>query len=97
LAVTLSHIGSVYADTGEPARALEPYQRARSLYEAVGDRAGERTTRYNIAMVYRMQGHLEEAVDELRQVVALDAQVHSPDLAVDRALLAQVQAELEQS
>jgi len=60
----------------------------------VVERAGESVTRYNMAMIYRDQGKLREAVEELRQVVALDEQVHSRDLESDSAVLAQVEAEL---
>jgi hypothetical protein len=45
-------------------------------------------------MLYRAQWQLREAVHELQQVVALDEQVHSPNLEADRTVLAQVEAEL---
>jgi Tfp pilus assembly protein PilF len=60
----------------------------------VGNRAELATTRYNLAMIYRAQGRLREAVEELKQVVALDEVVQSPDLESDRAVLAQVQEEI---
>jgi methylase of polypeptide subunit release factors len=49
---------------------LTDYQQARPIQEAVGDRAGESITRYNLAMMYRRQGQLAEAVEALRRVVA---------------------------
>jgi len=94
LATTLSNIGVVYRRTGQLAEALAYYEKALPLREEVGDRAGESVTRYNIAMLYRAQGQLREAVHELQQVVAIDEQVHSPNLEADRAMLAQVEAEL---
>ena len=53
-------------------------------------------TRFNIAMIYRSQGKLPEAVEELRKVVQLDEQTHHPDLESDRAALAQVEQELRE-
>jgi len=94
LATTLTNIGVVYDGLGQRTEALAYYEKALPLREEVGDRAGESVTRYNIAMLYRAQGQLREAVHELQQVVAIDEQVHSPNLEADRAMLAQVEAEL---
>ena len=47
-----------------------------------------------MAMIYRAQGRLQEAVTELRRVVDLDRQVQHPDLESDLAMLAEVEAEL---
>ena len=59
----------------------------------MGDRYGEKTTRYNMAVIYRVQGELERAITQLREVVALDRQVQHPDLESDLALLKEVEAE----
>jgi hypothetical protein len=56
--------------------------------------AGERVSRYNLAMIYWDQGGLGEAVEELKQVVELDQLMQSPNLESDRAMLAQVQEEV---
>ena len=53
----------------------------------------ESVTRYNIAMIYRAQGSLAEAVDELRQVVELDKLTQHPDLEADQKMLQQVEQE----
>jgi tetratricopeptide (TPR) repeat protein len=92
---TLNNIGQVYRSIGQPEQALEYYHQALPIQEEVGDRAGERVTRYNLAMIYRAQGKLREAVEELKQVVELDQLVQSPDLESDRAMLAQVQEEID--
>jgi tetratricopeptide (TPR) repeat protein len=73
--------------------SLTDYQQARPIQEAVGDRAGLATTLYNMAMIYRRQGQLAEAVEALRQVVALDEQTQHPDLESDTAMLRQVEQE----
>ena len=52
-----------------------------------GHRAGQSIVRYNMAMIYREQGKLEEAVKEFRKVVDLDELVESPNLESDTALL----------
>ena len=70
------------------------YERALPILEEVEDRSGESVTRYNMAMIYRSGGRLEEAVEELRRVVELDELVSHPDLESDRAMLAQVEQEL---
>ena len=70
------------------------FGKALPLKEEVGDRAGESVTRYNMAMIYRDQGKLQSAVEELRQVVELDTLVQGPDLESDKAMLAQLEEEL---
>ncbi|MGI9180958.1 MAG: tetratricopeptide repeat protein, partial [Longimicrobiaceae bacterium] len=94
LATTLSNLGLVYNSLGQRQKALEYYEQALPIQEEVGDRAGEAVTRFNIAIVYRQEGRLAEAVVQLRRVVELDELVQSPDLEQDRAILAQLEAEL---
>ena len=94
LAATLNTIGLVYDDLGQRQQALDYYQQALPIREEVGDRAGESITRYNMALIYRAEGRLAEAVVELRRVVELDRLVQHPDLESDMALLAEVEAEL---
>jgi hypothetical protein len=53
-------------------------------------RAGEATTRYNIAMIHWAAGNLDQAIGELEFVVNLDRQVGHPDLTSDTAALEQV-------
>lgn len=94
LATSLNNIGGIYNDLGRPQEALDYYQRALSIQEEVGNRAGESVTRYNMAMIYRNEGCLEEAIAEMRRVVELDEMLQYPELEQDRALLAQLEAEL---
>ena len=81
---------------GDREQALDYYTRALPIREEVGDRAGESVTRYNIAMIHRAEGRLDNAVAELRQVVALDKQVGHPDLEADTAMLTQLETELRE-
>ena len=97
LAATLNNIGALYYSTGQPDEALEYLNQALPILVEVGDRVGERITRCNAAMIYRDQGKLREAVKELKQVVELDELVQSPDLELHRAVLAQVQEEINAS
>lgn len=50
-----------------------------------------------MAMIYRAQGHLAEAVEALRKVVELDEQRQHPDLESDTAILRQIEQEWQQS
>jgi tetratricopeptide (TPR) repeat protein len=91
-AALLNNMGGVYSALGDKAKALEYYEQALPLRRQVGDRSGEATTRFNMAMVYVTLGDWEEAEGLLSQVVALEEAIDHPDLESDRAMLAQVQA-----
>ena len=93
-ASTLNHLAQAKEVLGEVDEARRLYLDAFKMYEEVGDRAGESVTRYNMAMIYRDQGKLQSAVEELRQVVELDTLVQGPDLESDKAMLAQLEEEL---
>ena len=96
-AATLTDIGMVYDDLGEPQRALEYYGQALPILREVGNRAGEAVTRYNMAMIHHARGELDRAVAELEQVVELDRQVGDPDLQSDTEMLHRVRQELASS
>jgi hypothetical protein len=89
-------IGAVHNSRGDDQTTLDYFEQALPILREVGDRAGEATTRFNIAMVYRGAGRLVEAVAELELVVALDAAVELPVLEADTALLEEVRVELQQ-
>ena len=74
-------------------RALEYHAQALPLRRQVGDRWGERITRFNLARVHAALGDLDEAEAQLGEVVALDEALGHPDLAADRAALARIQAQ----
>ncbi|HBB33177.1 MAG TPA: hypothetical protein DC064_15605, partial [Cyanobacteria bacterium UBA9273] len=50
-ATTLNNIGLVYNSLGEKQQALDYYNQALPLFQAVGDRGGEATTLNNIGNV----------------------------------------------
>jgi tetratricopeptide (TPR) repeat protein len=93
-ATTLNNIGAVYSALGQPHQALDFYNQALPILIDVGNRGRESVTRYNMAFIFRAEGQLEEAIAQLRLVVALDEQTSHPDLESDRAFLAQFEAEL---
>ena len=72
------------------------YSQALPLSREVGDRAGEALTRYNIAMVYRALGELDDAVRELEVLVEIDLQVEHPDPESDTRMLEQCRRERDQ-
>lgn len=92
------NIGLAHEHLEQRQKALGYYELALPiLLEMGGDSYVEKTTRYNMAMIYRAEGQLEEAVAQLRRVIELDKQVQHPDLASDTAMLRQVEAELANS
>ena len=92
-AVTLVMLGHAKHALGGVTEVLTYYQQALSILKEVGDRSGESVTRYNIAMIYRAQGLLVEAVDALRHVVELDKLTQHPGLEADQAMLQQLEQE----
>jgi hypothetical protein len=58
----------------------------------VGDKADERVTRFNMAVIYESLGDLDKAEEELLFVVALDEAIGHPDLGRDKEAVAQVRA-----
>ncbi|WP_293349950.1 MULTISPECIES: tetratricopeptide repeat protein [unclassified Microcoleus] len=70
-AVTLSNIGLVYSDLGEPQKALEYYDRSLPLSRAVGDRAQEAVTLNNIGLAYSNLGEPQKALAAYNQSLPL--------------------------
>jgi tetratricopeptide (TPR) repeat protein len=85
----------VYDALGAPRRALEVYEQALPIRREVGDRAGEKVTLFNIAMIRQAEGNYAEAVRLLTQVVALDEAIEHPDLASDRAASGEARRKLD--
>ena len=93
-AKTLSNIGRFYHDLEQGSQALDYYQRSLTIYEEeVTDPDREGIVRFNMAMIYRTEGRLQEAIAQLTKLVELDRLAQLPDLESDMAMLAQVQAE----
>ena len=69
LAATLSNIGTVYEDLGEPHQALHYYHQVLPIVEEVGDRAGLATTLNNIGSVYDSLGDRQQALRYYHQVL----------------------------
>jgi tetratricopeptide (TPR) repeat protein len=87
----------VYDRLGDRQQALTYYRQALPIRREVGDRAGEAVTRYNIALIHRADGNIDEAISELELVVDFDRQVGHPDLASDTAMLEEVRQEQAQA
>jgi hypothetical protein len=56
-------------------QALVEWQRALDFYQAVGDRAGEATTLGNVAVLYRSQNKLPEALAQINAAIELIEQL----------------------
>ncbi len=91
-AEALQDVGGIYEERGLPQRALTYYQLALESYLERNDREGERVARFNLAEVFKTLGQSKDAEEQLRQVVALDEAISSPDLDEDRRELAEIQA-----
>ena len=70
-AATLSIIGRVYSDLGEPQKALSYLNQALPLYRAVGDRGGEAGAFNNIGVVYSALGEKQKALSFYNQALPL--------------------------
>ena len=94
IAAVCNNIGSTHNSLGQRGQAINFYNRALLIMEGIGDLYGESVTRYNLAMVYRAQRNLDQAVTELEQAAELARQVQSPNLETHVKTLAEVQAEV---
>ncbi len=90
-AEALQDLGDAYSRLSLPQNALACYQEALASYRGRNDQEGERVARFNIAMIHKEIGDLQEAEEGLLAVVALDEACASPDLASDRGILSDVQ------
>ncbi len=70
-ASTLTNIGAVYDSLGEKQQALDFYNQALPLIQAVGDRSGEASTLNNIGTVYNSLGDKQQALDYYNQALPL--------------------------
>jgi tetratricopeptide (TPR) repeat protein len=87
-------MGKLCSDTGQRQQALRYYQRALPILVELEDYSLESTARFNLALLYRAQGQLGQAVSEMRRAVILEGQAGHPDLESDSVLLAQLEREL---
>jgi tetratricopeptide (TPR) repeat protein len=76
----LTDIGSTYSfgGFGNPAKALDFYNQARSLYQKAGFRYGEASLLYNISKTYKQLGEMEKALDALNQALVLWRAISDP-------------------
>jgi tetratricopeptide (TPR) repeat protein len=78
-ATTLNNIGLVYDSWGEHQKALEFYNQALPLLQAVGDRGGEANTLNNIGIVYSLLGEHQKALEFYNQALPLVQAVGDKD------------------
>jgi CHAT domain-containing protein/Flp pilus assembly protein TadD len=80
----ISNIGSTYYHLKQPEQAINNYNQALSLYQALGDRTQEADTLFYIAVTERDRGNLQQALNKIQTVVKiiedLRTKVVSPEL-----------------
>lgn len=91
---TLGLLGVIAYAEGDGDLAATLYRQAIMLAEEMGIWQEVNNLRFNLAMLYRLQGQPASAAQLLQAVVATDEQFSLPSLEKDRAALAQVQAKL---
>ncbi len=76
----LRDIGSTYTfgGFGAPAKALDFYNQARTLYQKAGFQYGEASLLYNISKTYKQLGKMEKALDALNQALVLWRAISDP-------------------
>src|SRR5262249_44705308 len=68
---TLNSIGNVYADAGQPEKALDYYQQALSLRRTIGDRQGEARTLVSMTRAEQKLNRPAEAQNGYAEAVAM--------------------------
>lgn len=66
---TLNNMGVIAKERSRWTESRELYDRARVLFEAIGNRGDEAVAKYNIAEILSDQGYIEEAERLLREVL----------------------------
>jgi tetratricopeptide (TPR) repeat protein len=76
-------------------QALDYYNQALHILEEVGNHREQTNILYYVAIIYRDQGHLREALSVLEMIIKIDSMSHHPDLESSvKTMLAQVEEEL---
>lgn len=87
----LKQIGDTWFRSTDLSQALTYYQKALPLILEVGTLSDEGSIRFSMAMVYRAQGRLDEAVTQMKRVVEIDRLLSDHGLERDLNLLTQLQ------
>ena len=90
---TLNQLGAVYDALEEVDDALDCYQQAHEIFVKNGNLIYESVSLYNMAMLYRYKGDLDQAITAMKRVVAIDEQLARPDFDADQAILDELYAE----
>jgi tetratricopeptide (TPR) repeat protein/TolB-like protein len=75
LAKAMTSLGQALFQLGKSAEAEAAIREARSLYHAVGDRAGEALALNNLATMVGDRGRLEDEIESLRQALATSQEI----------------------
>ncbi|HQF63850.1 MAG TPA: tetratricopeptide repeat protein, partial [Anaerolineaceae bacterium] len=89
------NLGLAWADLGEPRRAIEYYEQARALAQAIGDRQNEAIHSWNLGLLLEQQGELPRSVELMQICVDYERYIGHPDAEKDAAVVEQIQQKLK--
>ena len=72
MAADYGNLGNVYQTRGELDKAVEFYQKALQLHEALGSKEGMAINYANLGLVYQTRGELDKAVEFHQKALQLD-------------------------
>ena len=90
---TLNQLGAVYDSLDELDDALACYEQAHQIFVKNGNLIYEGVSLYNMAMLYRYKGDVDQAIEAMKRVVSIDEQLARPDLDADQAILDELYTE----
>lgn len=74
----LLNVGIEQAQVGQLSAAIESWQQALAIYQALGDRMGEGNAMGNLAIAYSNLGQYDQAIATYEQIVIIFAEVGDP-------------------
>ncbi len=74
----MGSLGTAYKNLGEPHKAIEHYDQARTIFREIGDWRGEGNSIWNMSLVLNGLGNRAEAVKLAGEALAIYEQIKSP-------------------
>ncbi|MFZ1550263.1 MAG: tetratricopeptide repeat protein [Anaerolineae bacterium] len=89
---TLNNLAAVSSAQGDPAAAVDYYERALAVRRQIEDVAGQAHTLYNLGILCTDLDDLDRAEIALAEAVALDEQYDLPQISRDRKALLKIRS-----